>query len=82
MSDPQVLSTRQVAQRVSRGSLPESSPGKACCACHPNDPREEAQTETLRFWSKGDKISCIETRKWAPALPFFPQLNIFIDTRL
>lgn len=75
------ISTRSVSQRIRRGTLPEIGRGKPHCACHPEHPTYST-TESLRFWSKGDKITCAITGAWAPALAAFPELGIVIDTRL
>jgi hypothetical protein len=77
----EVLSTRQVGQRIRRGTLPEySDGGYVRCARHPNVAME-GQTESLRFWQKGSKISCVKCGKWQHALAVFPALGIAIDCR-
>lgn len=75
------ISTLQVAARIRTGKLPEyNDGGQVRCACHPNI-KTPAQTEALRFWSKGMKIPCSKTGKFAPALAAHENLGIVIDTR-
>lgn len=84
------ISTRQVAARIRTGRLPEHSPGGIVrCACHPDRPAGlyqghavECDTESLRFWSKGDLIGCSAGSGNAPALAIHEKLGIVIDTRL
>lgn len=75
------ISTRQVAARIRCGTLLGYSKGYPVCACHP-DKRSDCTTESLRFWSKGDRIMCPVSHTLAPALAVFPELGITIDTRL
>lgn len=77
------ISTRQVAARIRVGTLPERSDGgKVRCACHP-EMENFGDTESLRYWSKGDLISCAaDPSAQAPALARHEKLGIVIDTRL
>jgi hypothetical protein len=76
-----ILNPRQVAQRIRHGSLPAySDDGNVRCACHP-DNQQNAQTESLRFWATGDYVTCAVSKKAVPAMPYFPALDLFIDTR-
>ncbi len=76
----EILSTKQVGQRIRRGTLPEYSDGGfVSCACH-NSPTG-GQTESLRFWSKGDKVGCSINGNMADALAVFPAIGVTIDTR-
>lgn len=77
------ISTRQVAARIRAGKLPELSPGgKVRFATREDDPAGEADTEALRFWSKGMTIYDPKTKAQVPALAVHEALGIVIDTRL
>jgi hypothetical protein len=85
-SEVEWLSSRQVAQRIRRGKLPERSAGQVRCVCHPDKP-QAAVTESLRFWGRGDHVACGDRTnakahpRGVPALAFYPELRIAIDTR-
>lgn len=83
-----ILSTKQVGQRIRRGTLPLYSKGEVRCTCHPDLP-QKAQTESLRFWQKGMMVGCGGSKRvpggyavMAPALAVFPEIDIAIDTTL
>lgn len=74
------ISTRQVAARIRHGKLPEYSDGGAVYC--PTHGALGGQTESLRFWSHGDKVGCEKCGHNVPALAVHEKLGIVIDTRL
>jgi hypothetical protein len=75
----EVLSTRQVGQRIRRKTLPEFSDGGiVSCICHPRT--FLGDTESLRFWQKGSKVWCPKKRRFVHALARYSALGITIDT--
>ena len=76
------LNTRQVGQRVSRGTLPEfSKDGKVVCPSG----HWLGDTESLRFWEKGMETVCgrkPHKGQRVAAIARYPALGIQIDTRL
>jgi hypothetical protein len=65
-----VLTPRGVGQRIRHGTLAETLPGgKVYCQ---NGHGPQGDTESVRFWSTGDRISCSQCGDWVVARPRFP----------
>jgi len=76
---PEVLSTRQVGQRIRHGSLPpDGAKGHWQCPKHPR--RKLGETET--WWNKGDTACGGAISTCPPSRIFYPAYNIIVDLSL
>ena len=71
------LTTRQVPAAIKRGELHDPTPGGKvlCSLCR----AELGDTESPRFWSKGDTVFCDKPGSyhgWTLALPVFGDIEL------